>query len=187
MPFGRDAALLLIDIQKGFDQADHWGPRNNPDAEANAGRLLDAFRAAELPVFHVRHMSTSPESPLRPGLPGNEIHSRVAPSGDEPVVEKNVNSAFIGTDLQQRLEAGGIRSLVVAGITTNHCVSTSVRMAANLGFVTILVEDACATFDGKAPDGRTIPAAVMHDIGIAELNGEFAEIVRTDDLLARIG
>ena len=178
-------ALLLIDVQKGFDEP-RWGRRNNDGAEENMHRLLGAWRDTGLPVIHVRHMSTTPGSSLAPGQPGNEIKALVAPREGETVVEKNVNSAFIGTNLQALLDERGIRTLVTTGLTTNHCVSTTARMSANLGYDTIVVSDACATFDVKTPDGRTIPAETMHEVGLAELRGEFAAIETTDEVLRRI-
>lgn len=181
-PITKDTALIIIDVQQAFDDPS-WGKRNNPDAEENAGRLLDAWREVGLPVIHVRHTSKHPGSLLAPGAPGNEIKPRVRPRDGEPVIEKNVNSAFIGTNLQQLLDEQGIRSLVATGLTTNHCVSTTVRMAGNFGYDTVVVSDACATFDTTTPEGKTIPAEVMHEVGLAELRGEFAAVVTTEELL----
>lgn len=178
-------ALLLIDVQQAFDDP-RWGRRNNEGAEENMRRLLVAWREAGLPVIHVRHMSTTPGSTLAPGQPGNAIKALVAPREGELVVEKNVNSAFIGTNLQALLDERGIRALVTTGLTTNHCVSTTARMSANLGYDTIVVSDACATFDVTTPDGRTISAETMHEVGLAELRGEFATIETTDELLRRM-
>lgn len=178
----KDSALIIIDVQQAFDDPS-WGTRNNPDAEENAGRLLDAWREAGLPVVHVRHMSKRPGSLLAPGTPGNQIKPRVRPRDGEPVIEKNVNSAFIGTNLKELLDQQGIRSLVATGLTTNHCVSTTVRMAGNFGYDTVIVSDACATFDTTTPEGKTIPAEVMHEVGLAELRGEFAEVMTTEELL----
>ena len=175
-------ALLIIDVQEAFKDP-RWGNRNNHDAEENMGRLLDAWRGAGLPVIHVRHMSKEPNSTLRPGTPGNEFQPRVAPKDGEIVVEKDVNSAFIGTRLRELLDERGIRSLITTGLTTNHCVSTTARMAGNFGYDTVVVGDACATFDVTTPDGKTIPAEVMHEVGLAELRGEFAAIETTDSVL----
>jgi nicotinamidase-related amidase len=170
--------LIVIDVQKGFDDP-FWGRRNNPDAEENVRRLLDAWRRAARPVIHVRHDSRSPGSPLRPGLPGNDLKDAARPLPGEPVVSKSVNSAFIGTDLEERLRKSGCAEVVLAGLTTNHCVSTTARMAANLGFAVRVVSDATATFDMRSPFGRRVPAEEMHEVGLAELDGEFARVVDT--------
>jgi nicotinamidase-related amidase len=177
-------ALLLIDVQQAFEDP-AWGPRNNPQAEGNLRRLLAAFRTAGLPVIHVKHDSTEPDSTLRPECPGNALMRGMEPVGDEPLFGKTVNSAFIGTGLEAHLRSRGIEGLVIGGFITNHCVSTTARMAGNLGFRTVVVADACATFDFRDADG-VIPAETMHRIGLAELRSEFAEILNADDVLARL-
>jgi isochorismate hydrolase len=135
-----DAALVLIDVQRGFDDP-VLGHRNNPEAEGNCARLLECWRRAGRPIFHAQHLSDEPNSPLRAGQPGAEFKDIVRPRGDEQVVQKRVNSAFIGTDLETRLRRRGISTLVLAGLTTDHCVSTTARMAGNLGFDTYVVGD----------------------------------------------
>lgn len=179
----KDAALILIDIQQGFDDVKHWGPRNNPQAEANAAKLLQAWRASGRPLFHVQHRSTTPGSPLRPGQPGCEHKAEVRPLPGEPVVGKQVNSAFIGTDLEARLRAAGIGTLVIAGLTTAHCVSTTTRMAGNLGFRALLAADACATHAQTGHDGRPYDAETVHSLALSSLHGEFAEVADTAALL----
>lgn len=176
-------ALLLIDVQQAFDNP-AWGPRNNPGAEAHIARLLRAFRHRGLPVLHARHDSVEPNSTLRPGQPGNAFKPEAQPLPTEPVFPKSVNSAFIGTTLEAHLRERGLTHLVVAGFITNHCVSTTVRMAGNLGFQVAVAADACATFDFKGLDGRVIPAETMHQVGLAELQGEFAQVRTTEEILA---
>lgn len=178
----KDPALLLIDVQKGFhDPA--WGTRNNPDAEKHMAELLAAWREAQQPVIHVRHNSTSATSPLRPGQSGNEFKDEVAPRAGEAQFSKTVNSAFIGTDLEHYLHEQGIRSLVIVGLTTDHCVSTTTRMAGNLGFEVTLVSDATATYERDAADGRHYSAQDIHDIHLASLDGEFCRVRSTNDVL----
>ncbi len=180
-------ALILIDIQKGFDDIDYWGGhRNNPEAENQVAILLQLWRKNSWPVFHVKHCSANPESRLVEGQPGNDFKEVVAPIGNEPVIRKNVNSAFIGTDLKQQLEKAGITKLVITGLTTDHCVSTTVRMAGNFGFDTYVVYDATATFDKKGLEGQVYPAELMHETALASLEGEFATVVKTEQLIKEL-
>ena len=132
------AALLSIDVQKGFDDP-VWGIRNNPDAEAKIALLISAWRKKRLPVIHIQHCSLEPDSPLRSESPGNEFKDETKPLPGEKVFAKSVNSAFIGTTLEEHLRDNHIESLVIAGLTTDHCISTTTRMAGNLGFDVTLI------------------------------------------------
>lgn len=179
-------ALILVDIQKGLDDLDFYGgERNNPDAEKNAALLLGHWREKGWPLFHIKHCSVTPGSPLTEGFPGNDHKEEVKPRPGEPVIKKNVNSAFIGTDLKERLDEKKIHTVVIVGLTTQHCVSTTVRMAANFGYETILVSDATAAFGARGLHGEIIPAQLVHEVSLATLNHEFAEIVSTADLVNR--
>lgn len=175
-------ALLVIDVQSGFDDPG-WGPRDNPDCEANISRLLQSWRATGQPVVVVRHDSSSPTSPLRPGQPGNDVRAFVEGPRDL-LVTKSVNSAFYGDpDLHAWLQAAGIGSVTICGVTTNHCCETTARMAGNLGYDVRFVIDATHTFDRTGPDGAVLTAAHMSATTAANLHGEFATVVRTDDVL----
>jgi nicotinamidase-related amidase len=176
-------ALLLVDVQQGLDDP-RYGTRNNPAAERRIADLLRAWRAADRPVIHVQHLSLEPNSPLRQDRPGHVFKPEARPRDGEPVFQKHVNSAFIGTDLEAYLRTQGIEELVVAGITTDHCVSATVRMAGNLGFTVTVVEDACATFERRGPDGRHYDADTMHRVTLASLHGEFATVRSTREVLA---
>ncbi len=178
----QNTALILIDVQEGLDYSVH-GKRNNPQAEMNMQRLLTAWRSWKRPVIHIRHDSTEPDSPLRPESPGNTIKPAVYPIEGEVLFSKNVNSAFIGTPLEAHLHALEINALVMVGLTTDHCVSTSVRMAANLGFNVVLVSDATATHERCGLDGQLIPAEQVHATHLASLHGEFCTVKSTDSLL----
>ena len=173
-------ALILIDIQKGFDDIAYWGgQRNNPDAENNAAEFLKIWRANHLPIFHIQHCSTNPASLLNATNPGNEFKEMVKPNIGESIIQKNVNSAFIGTNLKRLLDEQKINTLVIVGLTTDHCVSTTTRMAGNFGFETFVVSDATATFNKKGIDGQHYSAALIHETALASLNGEFATVVTT--------
>ncbi|MFK8031074.1 MAG: cysteine hydrolase family protein [Gammaproteobacteria bacterium] len=177
-----NTVLLLVDIQTGLDHPS-WGKRNNPDAESRMGELLQHWRKNQWPVIHVQHCSTEPQSPLRPDQAGVEFKPATAPESGETVFQKNVNSAFIGTSLEQTLKDDGVNQLVVVGLTTDHCVSTTVRMAANKGFDVLLVGDATATFDRTGPGGEYYDADTMHNVNLASLNGEFCSVVSCDSVL----
>jgi nicotinamidase-related amidase len=176
------AALIPIDVQQAFDLA----ASSNPMMEANGLRLLAAWRAAGLPLLHVRHDSVQPGSPFRAGQPGNALRAGFAPQGDEPLVTKSVNAAFIGTDLDLRLRRLGVTHVVLFGMTTDMCVSTTARVAANLGYHATVVGDATAAFDLVDIDGRTLTAREVERAHLATLNAEFAEVVTTDAVLAAL-
>ncbi len=181
-PLQANAALLLIDVQQGFSDP-RWGPRNNPGAEANISRLLAAWRETDRPVVHVHHDSSSPNGSFVPGTPGNAPKAEAVPIEGEPVHHKTVNSGFIGTSLEQDLRAAGIDTLVIAGLTTQHCVSTTSRMAGNLGFHTYVLADATATFDQTGIDGGRRAASDVHMAALSDLHGEFATVVQTATIL----
>ncbi len=178
-------ALILIDWQYALSKSDpYWGgARNNPQAEAHGLRLLTHWRAKAWPVFHIRHLSKTPGSPLRHGEAGAEFIASLAPMGGEPVIDKSVNSCFIGTALEPLLKSQNLTHLVICGLTTNHCVSTSVRMAGNLGFDVILAGEACATFDRTGADGTFYPAQTVHEVSLANIHGEFCEVKSTEAIL----
>jgi nicotinamidase-related amidase len=173
-----NAALLVVDVQKGFDDAEYWGPRNNPDCEANIAALLAHWREKDRPVVFVRHDSDEAASPLRPDNPGNGFKDIV--TGDpDVVVSKHTNSCFYGDpDLHQWLKDRRIKTLVLCGITTNHCCETTARMGGNLGYDVRFVLDATHTFDRGDMTADQLAHATA-----TNLDGEFAAIVRTAEVL----
>jgi nicotinamidase-related amidase len=177
---GVSAALLVIDVQRGFADAAYWGPRNNPACEANVAALIARFEGLRV---YVRHDSSEAGSPLRAGTPGNAFKDVVTGSPDL-LVTKRVNSAFYGSpDLHAWLSSRGVTSLVVCGITTNHCVETTTRMAGNLGYDVRLVLDATHTFDRVGPDGALLTADQLAQATATNLHGEFATVVSTADVV----
>jgi nicotinamidase-related amidase len=181
------AALIVVDVQRAFDEWEAAGKRrNNPDAVARIVDLLEAFRTERAPIFHIRHEGTRPNSTFRPGGTGFAVKDEARERDGEPVIVKRVNSAFIGTDLESRLREAGIKRVVICGATINHCVETTTRMAGNLGFDTLLVRDATWTFDRVGPDGDAHSAEAIHAMTLSNLNGEFARIVTAAEAIASL-
>lgn len=182
--FGPETALLLIDVQQGVDVLEHWGGptgrRNNPGAEAAMAELLMAWRDNRRPVAFTRHDSREAASPLKLNLPTGAMKPGFEPVDGELVVDKDVNSGFVGTSLEIDLRRLGVDRLVVAGFFTNMCVETTVRMAGNLGFDTYLVSDGCATTNRVGPDGTDHEPEDVHRMTVANLHGEFCTAVAAE-------
>ncbi len=177
-----DAVLLPIDMQRGFGAPGAPALSSLPDAPAL--RLLQAWRASGRIVVHVRHDSVEPGSAFAPGLPGNALREGFSPRPGEALVAKSVNAAFIGTDLDLRLRRLGATTIVAFGLTTDRCVSTTVRVGANMGYRMVVAADACAAFDQPGLDGATIPAALAHAVHLATLADEFAEVALVGEIVA---
>ncbi|WP_289296397.1 cysteine hydrolase family protein [uncultured Reyranella sp.] len=183
-----DEVLILIDQQKAMLHP-KWGPRNNPGAEANIARLLADWRRRGAPIVHVKHDGTRPDSPFRPGQEGNDFLPLTAPRDGELVVAKKVHSAFIGTELAAGLQsmagAGGDKPpLVICGVLLANSVEATVRVAGNLGFRVRLPGDACWSCDKRDLTGRLWPAEDVHELTLALLDGEYAEVTTTAAILA---
>jgi nicotinamidase-related amidase len=180
-------ALIVIDVQRAFDEWEAAGKqRNNLDAVARIAEMLAAFRGNGMPIFHIRHEGIRPGSSFARDGTGYLVKDEAREIEGEPVIVKQVNSAFIGTDLEGRLRAANIETLVICGATTNHCVETTTRMAGNLGFDARLVRDATWTFDRIGPDGDRYSAEQIHAMTLANLDGEFATIVTAAEVLASL-
>jgi nicotinamidase-related amidase len=178
-----DTALVLIDVQKGIDDAAHWGGnRNNPIAEQNIERLLKHWRAHKFPIVVIQHCSVEPASPFRPGHSGNALKDFVKVGPGEKLIQKSATSAFAQTELLDYLKSQKINTLVIVGFVTNNSVEATARTSGDLGFKTIVVADATATFD-KKHHGTKYDSHLIHSISLANLEGEYASICNTDDLL----
>ena len=183
----RETALIIVDVQKAFDEREASGERrNNPGAVKRIEDLLADFRAKRASIIHIRHASLDPASLFQQNLPGFAVKDEAGEQSGEPVIIKYVNSSFIGTDLEARLRRDNIENVVIVGATTNHCVESTARMAANLGFQVKLVRDATWTFDRDGVDGEHFTADQIHAMTLANLQREFAEIVTTADLMRRL-
>ena len=186
--FGSDTALLVIDAQRGVNEHAHWGGscghRNNPHAEDRIAELLAAWRANSLPVYFTLHDSREAASPLKLTLDSGKPLPGLEPLPGEKVVVKDVNSGFVGTDLEISLRRAGISRLVVAGYFTNMCVETTVRMAGNMGFDVYLAHDACAAGNRAGPDGTQFDADQVHAMAVANLHGEFCTAITSAEAFA---
>ena len=172
-----DTALLIIDLQNDYFPG---GAKELEGAEAackRAAEALAAFRAKKLPVIHVQHRSVRPGATyFLPNTRGAEIHAGVAPAPGEAVVQKNFPNSFRQTDLQQRLDAAGVKHLVVAGMMTHMCVDATVRQAADLGYRVTLMADACATCALRHGE-ESVPARQVHAAFLAALAGLYAKVL----------
>ncbi|MFX3617631.1 MAG: cysteine hydrolase family protein [Sporolactobacillus sp.] len=177
-----NTCLMIIDVQKAFNHS-KWGQRNNPGAEERITKLLLFWREQHLPIVHVRHSSDDSRSLFRAKSDTFDFKDEVQPRDGETIITKKVNSAFIGTHLEEILRSKHVTTLVITGLTLPHCVSTTVRMGNNLGFKIILVSDATASFPLEAPDGKIIPAEEIQQVEQTILSGEFAELLRSEEVL----
>ncbi|MQS14362.1 cysteine hydrolase [Streptomyces kaniharaensis] len=182
-----DAVLIVIDVQKGFEDHDFWGPRDNPQAEQRIAELIAVWQETDRPIVTVQHASSS--GPLVEGTPGYALKDFVAGITPALHITKTVNSAFYGTpDLHAWLQERGARQLVVTGIITNVCNETTARMAGNLGYDAVFPVDAMHAFDMTGPDGVTVPAAELARATGTVLHAmRFAKVVTTGTVLKAAG
>ncbi|NML52048.1 cysteine hydrolase [Streptomyces sp. R302] len=190
MEIEENAALIVIDVQKGFAY-EFWGRRDNPEAEENMAALIDRWQETGRPVVFVRHDSRQAGSPLAPGTPGNAFKDFVEErrgrgAGPEVLVTKTVNSAFYGEpDLDAWLKGAAIEQVVIVGIQTNMCNETTARMGGNLGYDVLFPLDAMHTFDLAGPFGWTRSAEELTRATAVSLHGgRFARVVTTAEVLS---
>lgn len=180
-------ALVVIDLQEAMRaDRDAGYPWANSEAPATAGRLLAAFRAADLPVVHIHHHGTDPADGFHPDNPLSRPMPETAPHPGELVVVKTGSSGFIGTGLEVLLRDAGLDHLVLVGGEANMCVESTTRMAGNLGFRTTVVADALVNFQRTRRDGVVVPPRDVLEMSLANLMS-FATVVESDDILADLG
>lgn len=178
------AALLVIDVQQGFTIMEKQGRRrNNSHALHMIVELLNAFRSRESKVIHIRHSSLEESSYFRYNHPGFAVIPEAREVAGEPIVIKSTNSSFIGTNLNSILQSSGVTTVIICGATTNHCCETTARMAGNMGYRTLFASDATWTFDLSCRDGTIIPAERVHAMTLANLDGEFAEVLTVQKIV----
>jgi len=180
--------LILVDLQLAVDDP-RWarhGLRNNPGAEQAAAALLARWRRIGWPIVHIRHDSTEPDSTYKPGGPGHAFKPEVMPAAGEAIIAKQVNSAFIGTDLQRHLRDIDAPALVILGVITNNSLEATVRNAGNLGYTVFVPEDACFTYGWKDLRGKLWAAEDVHALSLANLQGEYATVTSSAEILASV-
>ena len=176
--------LICIDLQQGFLEEDSWGGnRNNKTAEEVSSKIIARWREMDEEIIHVRHSSTNAESKLHQSSSGFNFNPLCQPIEGETILTKSVNSCFIGTSLKEVLDARDCETLVIIGLTTDHCVSTTTRMASNYGYKCYLICDATATFNRIGVNGETYDSELVHLTALASLKDEFATILSSDELM----
>ena len=177
-------ALLVIDVQMALAHEDASGAeRSCPEAEDNIALLLEKFRRDGGTVLHIHHHGTDPDDPFHPDAAGSAVQPFAAPARGEPVVIKTGSSGFVGTSLQNVLQDARIDRVVTCGATANHCVESTTRSAADLGYQTIYAADAVWTYGITGPDGAHHSADQMHSVSLATLEGEIASVKNTEEIL----
>lgn len=178
-------ALLIIDMQSFVASRTALGrERVNPDAEQRTADLLALVRSRGLPVIHVHH--DEPGTPVALDQPDGAILPCAMPVPGETVLTKRTSSAFAGTELDAHLRANGIDRIVLTGAVAAFCVTSTTRAAADLGYRVILPSDAVVGFDFPRPDGSRIPAATLLDVTLTLLGADFAEVMPTAAIAARL-
>ena len=179
-------ALIVVDVQKGFDDAAFFGPRNNPACEDNVGALIAAWRASDQPVVFVRHHWDEEGSPLRSDEAGSDF-KEVVDGEPDLLVTKTVHSAFHGTpDLHAWLGEEEIERLVICGIQTNVCCETTARVGSDLGYEVEFALDATHTFDQGDHDGGTVTADELARVTASTRDPEFGRVLTTAEAIAEL-
>jgi len=177
------ATLILIDFQKAADDSS-FAPRGQLQAEEKAADLLRHWREMDQPVVHLQHHAMDPDAPDAPGAQGHGFKQSLQPLAHEPVVEKRTDNGFVGTDLMDVLEEAGPAELVICGLMLEGAVESTTRMAHALGFMVFLPEDCSASREQVGQDGQKWTSDQVHALTLAVLDGEYAKVMSSTDLMA---
>jgi nicotinamidase-related amidase len=165
-------ALLVIDIQRAAFDGVRCPPMDSPEQLVrSATALIAAAHAGGRPVVFIQHSEGAGE-PFEAGTPHWELHEALVPAPGDLLVEKRQSSSFDGTDLDARLKAKGIDTLVVCGLQSEHCVSNTTRSALQLGYRVTLAQDGHGTWPWDGRSAAEIRAEV--DIRLAEAGAALA-------------
>lgn len=177
-------ALLVIDIQNDYFKNGAWELVGAEEASLQARKMIDHFRANNLPIAHIQHFATEGNIPFfHPGTAGVEIHENVKPFEGEKVIEKFYPNSFRETDLLEYLKSNGVTEVVITGMMSHMCVDATTRAAKDLGFECTVISDACASKDQEL-QGKVIKAEDVHTAFIAALTFFYANVSTADEFIS---
>jgi nicotinamidase-related amidase len=180
------SALLVIDAQDSFKADGDWERRDNHNFEANTTALIEAHRAAGLPVVFFLH--TDEDEGFSTDSPHFKLMDFIHPRAGEPVFVKNTRNCFTSTALGPYLLERRVRRLAISGIQMEQCCETTARLAADLGYAVDFVTDATMTFPIPHPDrpGQELGVDAIRERTEYALRERFARIVSTERLAAEV-
>lgn len=164
-----NTALILIDIQEFYFDAEKMPLEGNIEATETALRILEKFRESNMLVIHVRHKG------------GGDIHELVKPINEEIVIEKSQVNAFRETELLSILKENKIVNIVLLGMQTQMCLEAATRAAVDFGFSSTVIHDACATRDLEF-NGHITPAKDVHFSTLNTLKS-YAKVLSAEEFL----
>lgn len=177
-------ALIVIDIQNDYFKHGAWELVGSTEASLKARKMIDHFRANNLPIAHIQHFAVDGNMPFfHPGTQGAEIHDNVKPLEGEKVVKKHYPNSFRETDLLEYLKSNDVTEVVITGMMSHMCVDATTRAAKDLGFECTVIADACASKDQEL-HGKTVKAGEVHTAFMAALAFFYANVTTADEYLS---
>lgn len=177
----KNTALIIIDVQQAL-AGPTYGKLNNPLAEENIVRLLASWRKKGLPVFHIQYISPRLASPFHRDAAGSKIKESVNPGPGETLIVKHFESAFMKTDLEERLRKANLENLIFVGFYTDQCVAATVKTANNLGFKVFVVMDGTATIGCRGYNGKFYEAEDIHQMTLGSFQRDGISIIASNEL-----